>query len=336
MIHFAICLIFVTSVKAETNLPESELSKMEIKERKILSSIFDINKKLKKLEKEKSVLDENKQTLRASIQNLSEQVLALEELIHGQQQAIKLKLKSLLKFKNENYLRVLLSSQGTAELERNIRILSMYASHDVTAIRNYLKLNKDLIRQKQKLTFRLEKLTSVEKNILQNENELNLQNDKKTFILSAIRKSKKSHLSQWMGSSLISVKGQLSLPSGEKLKRPFGYYNDSEFKLTLLNKGWLFQHSENSKVFSVYDGTVSFVGNVPGYGQTIIIDHGDHYYSVYGNAQEIQIKEGDLIKARQLIAMASSSSAEDGAGLYFELRHFSEPMNPQLWLKGQL
>ncbi len=336
MIHFAIFLTFATSVKAETNLPESELSKMETKERKILSSIFDINKKLKKLEKEKSVLDENKQTLRTSIQNLSEQVLALEELIHGQQQAIKLKLKSLLKFKNENYLRVLLSSQGTAELERNIRILSMYASHDVTAIRNYLKLNKDLIRQKQKLTFRLEKLTSVEKNILQNENELNLQNDKKTFILSVIRKSKKSHLSQWMGSSLISVKGQLSLPSSDKLKRPFGYYNDSEFKLTLLNKGWLFQHSENSKVFSVYDGTVSFVGNVPGYGQTIIIDHGDHYYSVYGNAHEIQIKEGDLIKSRQLIATAGNSSAEEGAGLYFELRHFSEPMNPQLWLKGQL
>lgn len=334
---FLIQFVFVNSAHAN-----KKLNQLEEKERIILSSLFEMNKKLKKLEKEKTQLSENKENLQNSIQNLNEKIELLETTISQQKKQVKHSLKNMLKFKNENYLRLLLSTQGSAELDRNLKILSNSAGKDVRQVKNYLESQKDLKLKKQKLSFRLEKMKTIANNISFNEQRLEEENLKKTKILNVIKNSKilqasSLKLKQLDTNSLLMIKGQLENPVQAKVFRPFGFYNDTDFKITLMNKGVLFdQSSVESKVYSVFQGLVSFVGELPGFGQTIIIDHGDHYYSVYGNTKNLQIKEGDNIKTQQWIAVAEHSQSEPGAGLYFEIRHFSEPMNPQFWLKGQL
>ena len=87
-----------------------------------------------------------------------------------------------------------------------------------------------------------------------------------------------------------------------------------------------------SKVRSVYSGNAIFAGEIPGYGNSVIVDHGDHYYSVYSHLHSIDIEQGLQIEANQVIGKSGSSGSEYGDGLYFEIRHFSEPADPKNWL----
>ncbi len=73
-----------------------------------------------------------------------------------------------------------------------------------------------------------------------------------------------------------------------------------------------------------------------GFGRTLIIDHGDHYYSVYSNIEGIDVGLGDEVEQNQVVAKSGLDPARSIEGIYFEIRHFSEPADPSLWMKGSL
>ena len=88
-----------------------------------------------------------------------------------------------------------------------------------------------------------------------------------------------------------------------------------------------------SDVKGIYAGKVQFIGEVSGYGKTIIIGHGDHYYSVYSQLDRVFVKEKHKIKEGEVVGTAGLGDREMGAGVYFELRHFSEPVDPEKWFQ---
>jgi len=76
------------------------------------------------------------------------------------------------------------------------------------------------------------------------------------------------------------------------------------------------------------DGTVVYSGNgLVGYGELVIIKHNASYLSAYGHNRKRMVKEGDRVKAGQVIAeMGSSSASRDS--LHFEIRKNGKPANP--------
>ena len=113
-----------------------------------------------------------------------------------------------------------------------------------------------------------------------------------------------------------------------KIEQKFGVVHNEQFNLTLPHKGVKLSTLHAEPVHSVFDGSVAFAGALDGYGPTVILDHGDHYYTVYAGNAQLQVKKGDEVKQNQVIAETGSD------GLYFEVRHFSEPHDPKAWLKG--
>jgi septal ring factor EnvC (AmiA/AmiB activator) len=75
---------------------------------------------------------------------------------------------------------------------------------------------------------------------------------------------------------------------------------------------------------------VAFIGRVSGFGKTMVVDHGDHYYSVYSFLSEALVNQGERLKEQQLIAKSGESWAQ-GSGMYFEIRHFSDAVDPNDW-----
>ena len=112
--------------------------------------------------------------------------------------------------------------------------------------------------------------------------------------------------------------------------------NESKNKWTLSHKGLLFAVPARQEVQSVWEGTIAYVDRIPGYGQTIILDHGDHFYTVYSGAMRPLVQQGQAVSARQNIAQFESSPSSVIASneLYFEIRHFSETYDPKDWMKG--
>jgi len=85
-----------------------------------------------------------------------------------------------------------------------------------------------------------------------------------------------------------------------------------------------------SVVRAVYAGKVAFADRYGAYGRIVILDHGEHYYSVSGNLGSIDVKIGDDVNAGERVGTVGES--ESGGMLYFEIRHGSTATAPQPWL----
>ena len=89
--------------------------------------------------------------------------------------------------------------------------------------------------------------------------------------------------------------------------------------------------AEGSEVKSIANGKIVFADWMRGFGNLLIIDHGDGYMSLYGNNQALLRKMGDTVKSGDTIASVGNSGGNETAGLYYELRKQSKPFDPMSW-----
>jgi septal ring factor EnvC (AmiA/AmiB activator) len=134
--------------------------------------------------------------------------------------------------------------------------------------------------------------------------------------------------------SFFEKKGHLPSPIKGHLVKSFGIIKDQKRNVSWSQKGIVIAAAKYSPVKTVFDGSVAFSGEIEGKGSTVIIDHGDHYYTVYGSNIRINVSVGDEVKQGQILAWSGYSEEEKLDGIYFEIRHFSEPFDPRPWLKG--
>lgn len=327
----------------------------ELKQRQVLSALFELNKKIKKIVKSKSQLSEQSAFLESSIRNLNQKVGELDQSAKTQRTLLAERLRAIYKLGGASLARFLFSSNSSVSLERNLKILGIVASHDLELIKNYGRDLQDLQYKKKTLALRLESLKSVETKIANEERQLRHEQELKGKILDGIRKSCRFAINKMNGlrekslqfnieetglfdllfkPSFADQKGTLAQPLQGVVTQKFGLMKGGEHPYTVSSKGIFISAAKGSPIKSVFDGRVSYVGELPGFGTTLIVDHGDHYYSVYSHAQEVQVNLGEEIVKSQVIAKVGEAPQESNPGLYFEIRHFSEPYDPQQWMKG--
>ena len=84
-------------------------------------------------------------------------------------------------------------------------------------------------------------------------------------------------------------------------------------------------------VRSVAAGRVSFADRYDDYGLTLILDHGDHFFSLYGSLGSIDVRVGDSVPSGARVGTVGSVDGS-GSKLYFELRHNASTIDPGPWL----
>ncbi len=88
-------------------------------------------------------------------------------------------------------------------------------------------------------------------------------------------------------------------------------------------------------VVAVAPGEVVFSDWMRGYGNLIILDHGDDYLTIYGNNDALFKEVGDRISGGTPIASVGVSGGAQESGLYFEVRHKGEPQDPMQWIRAR-
>jgi septal ring factor EnvC (AmiA/AmiB activator) len=208
--------------------------------------------------------------------------------------------------------------------------------------------------QRQKLKTEVRRLVQIETNIKKQENLLLSEQNAKSKIASTLETSRKAALrdiktirakttdiatseednetiSGLLKPSFFERKGQLANPIEGTIAQDFGLIHDTNL-VRLSHKGRQYRAPAGTPVNAVFEGKVAFIDWVDGYGTTLILDHGDHYYTVYSHLGKTRVKQGQEITKGQVIAEAGSTSSRYGDGIYFEIRHFSEPENPGKWI----
>lgn len=132
------------------------------------------------------------------------------------------------------------------------------------------------------------------------------------------------------GGSFAKLKGKLTVPVHGKVVASFG---QSRGHRGTTWQGIRYSAKEGADVVACGPGKVVFSDWLRGFGNLIIIDHGNTYMSVYANNESIFKNVGDLVKQGETISSVGSSGGASEPGLYFELRYRSKPINPRNWLK---
>ncbi|MBF0421783.1 MAG: peptidoglycan DD-metalloendopeptidase family protein [Magnetococcales bacterium] len=97
--------------------------------------------------------------------------------------------------------------------------------------------------------------------------------------------------------------------------------------------GLFYPANSDTPVKAVYHGQVVYADWFRGYGLLVILNHGDHIYSLYGYNQKLLVAAGDWVEAQETIAVSGSTGSTEGSsGLYFEMRDNGQSVNPRLWL----
>lgn len=131
-----------------------------------------------------------------------------------------------------------------------------------------------------------------------------------------------------VGGTFGALRGKLRLPVTGAIVNRFGSTR-SEGGLTW--KGIFIRTTEGAEVHAVATGTVVFADWLRGFGNLLIIDHGDDFLSIYGNNESLLGAVGSAVKSGEAIATAGNSGGNPESGLYFELRHRGQPFDPMKW-----
>ncbi len=130
----------------------------------------------------------------------------------------------------------------------------------------------------------------------------------------------------------LADKGSLPPPVDGNLITLFHQEKTNKLGIARNSGGIEFQAFDGTKIVAVSDGDVIFSGYLRGYGNTVIIDHGFQYYTVTSRIEKILVKKGQKVKKQETIGVMGDTATLFGEGLYFEIRHDREPLDPLLWL----
>lgn len=128
-------------------------------------------------------------------------------------------------------------------------------------------------------------------------------------------------------------KGLLIIPVNGKIASVFGAYKNRKYNITNFRRGIDIKADKGEPVRSVFQGKILYSNWFKGYGNMIIIDHGQNYYTIYAHLEETFKSKGDAVETREVIATVGDTGSMEGAKLYFEVRHHGKPENPLVWLK---
>ncbi|WP_051462964.1 M23 family metallopeptidase [Haloglycomyces albus] len=117
------------------------------------------------------------------------------------------------------------------------------------------------------------------------------------------------------------------LPSSARISSQFGQ------RWGTMHNGADFAANMGSDVSAIGDGTVTFTGWNGGFGQLVIIDHGNGVTSYYGHNSQLNVSEGQSVSKGETIAAVGSTGDSTGPHIHLEIRINGEPTDPLAWLR---
>jgi len=158
--------------------------------------------------------------------------------------------------------------------------------------------------------------------------------DKKVKSLQTQARESKRKKNDSPAVSFPAYRGLLNMPVKGKIISFFGPYKNTEFNVMNFQSGIDIRTGRGESIRSVEEGEVVFAEWFKGYGNMIIIDHGDHFFTLYAHAEEMFKAKGDSVKKGEVIGTVGDSGSMNGPGLHFEVRHHGKPVDPLKWLKN--
>lgn len=344
-------------LKSKIKKQAREISSMGKKESKILKTLESLDDKKKVRERELQIYRWNIQINKKKMGQLSRKIKKTEKHLSRQESMMGQRLRTLYKEGKVFPVKVLFSAEDYNDLIQKIKYMEMLMSHDSRIFERYQERWKQFKEEEKQLSQAKTKLVQFEKAALKKKSEIEQERLKKSRFLKKIEGKKVyfiqtrkellkasenlNHLIARLeekrvsgeGLTLADQKGRLTYPVQGRITNRFGRVRSPQFGSYIIHNGLNMKVSKGTKVFPIYRGKVLFAGPLEGYGNLVIVGHGEQYHSLYGHLDRISVHTGDHVYVNRPLGLSGDSGSLVGETLYLELRHQGKPIDPAPWLK---
>jgi len=351
------------NISIEIKKGETEVQMFTKKELNIINNLNHIDLVLNTARKKASESNTDLITLEKQLSVTTAASKDLVKKIEENEVYAAKRLVSLYKLNWLGRLNVLASSESLFNLLQHKKNLELILSHDQNTRENLLKdkleLQMLLVRlntqKKEKLSLEDDLEEQIQIMAAKRAQRASLLNDirsKRTLEIAAIESLKqaakdlniiiKSLSSAAVPSDQIkkkspkdftSLKGLLNMPVTGKIVDYFGPYKNSKFNVVNFRSGIVIQADRGEPIRAVFGGKILYANWLKGYGNMIIVDHGDNYYTVYAHNEELFASKGDIVEKDEVVATVGDTGSLIGPSLHFEVRHHGKPVDPLEWIK---
>ncbi len=133
-------------------------------------------------------------------------------------------------------------------------------------------------------------------------------------------------------SEFRSRKGRMPYPTDGIVEVGYGKVINPRFNTVTVQKGIDIRAQEGTEVRTVGTGTVVFSDWLKGYGNLIIVDHGNRYHSLYAHLENSEVEVGNAVEEGEAIGSVGDTGSLKGSYLYFEIRKNGQAIDPLPWL----
>ena len=356
------------SIKKEKNQLKELQKKLDHQESKKRAAEKKEKSTLGRLEKIDHQLVAKKKKLASIGRQLNDRArarLALEREMEGlkaeiedKRKRVKQSVRVLYQESRFNTLRIMLASTDYYDFMKKYYYLSFISRKESEILRGYNETVAHLGVKQKEMRQVMEDLKKDKNKAAFVVSEVRSERSKKSRLLASIRKDKSLHeraISELKDSAnrvnnlikelerkrersskdagFLHLKGKMKWPTVGKVVAYFGRQKHPKFDTFINRKGIEIDAQRGSSIRAVYEGVVVYADWFRGYGQMIILDHGEGYYSLYAHAGKLMVSVSDRVKTEQVIGEIGDTGLTEDPNLYFEIRLGGKPMDPLAWLK---
>ena len=338
----------IDAIQARLDASEKERDTLQRDLRDIDLQIGDWDVKAEALDRQQRALEDRLQVLEQEGRSMQADQAAREELI---EQSI----QHMWAMQQGGGLRVWLGDQKPEEVARNISYLQLLIDDQRELISRYQQGLKDIERNVQRvaetqtqLTVQMSAQNDVRETLAsqraarqQTLQAINAQVRTDAQALATLR-ADQQRLNELLNElanvpaapipaaqPFADLKGALPMPVTGTPSNRFGGRRNADIRW----RGWLIPAEEGESIRAVHAGQVIYADWLRGQGLLIIIDHDDGWLTLYAQNHSLMRQVGDRVAAGDVIARAGASGGHDVTGLYFEVRHQGQPVDPAQWIR---
>ncbi len=339
------------------------------RETSLLAELEQIERRLSEKQAEVARLAVRIKRTQADIAALRSEIGKLEGQRAGQEEALARRLRAMYRVHAQGgALPVILSGDDPVTRATAVRHLTSLAALDARLIREYRVTSDKLADRKGREETRQRELAGLFADAQREQAEVDREAARRRTLLARVRDERAYHermvgelteasrrLEAFIrelqakqrklakvpppkgieppGVGFGNLRGRLPWPTEGRIVTAFGAQVHPRFGTRTFRNGVDIEAAEGKDVLAVYTGHVIYTGWFKGYGNLIILDHGNEYYTLYAHIAEIEAKEGDDVRQGQRIGTVGDTGSLAGPRLYFEVRYQGKPQDPVDWLR---
>ena len=350
-----------TELKHKIEETETRLATAAKQEATVLGSLDEVDQAIDRARRQVGLYQNELRDIEAQVQASRKRHKQLTDSIAASEDYAARRLRALYKLNRRGTAPVLASSGSVYEMVRRKKFLERILADDERVLQ---RLQEDKLRLKEtldQLDDRQLQQKRLEADITAQIELLTRNREERERVLAKIRSEKSLQLAaiesmkaaaktldqtiEKMASQAAPVrvpaaasgsfsdfKGLLKMPIGGKIIRSFGSQKDTKFNVSVFRSGIDIEAPKGAAIQAVFAGRVLFADWFKGYGNMVIIDHADGYYTVYAHLDELFTRKGNYVKTGEDIATVGETASMAGPVLHFEVRHHGKPLDPMEWI----